>query len=155
MLSRPSEGESRRRPWLAVPAIVTVVLFPTDPARAASCTVPGTHTTLAAAIQDPNCTMIQLAAITYSGDQTIARSLMLSGQAAGGTRIRGTVSVLADALLDLRELGIVSVGPDEALLVTDGASVTVSGVTVDCCQDPLFSDGFESGNVSAWAATSP
>lgn len=144
-----------RAPWLAGLAIATSMLVPSDAARAVTCTVPGTHGTLAAAIQDTNCTTIQLAARVYSGDQTINRSLMLWGPTTGGTEIRGNVSVLANAVVDLRDLKISSLGPDQTLLVTNGASVTSSGVTVDCCEGLLFSDGFESGTVEAWSSSAP
>ena len=59
-----------------------------DSLQAAACTVPGTHTSLAAAVADPICNPITLGAGDFAGSVTVNRSVTISGTGIT-TRLRG------------------------------------------------------------------
>jgi hypothetical protein len=128
---------------------------------AQTCTVPGTHATIQEAADDPACVTISLAAQTYPESIVLRRSLTLAGPGTGGAVVQGMVlvaGVTTEATLnDLRvENGCV---PDAvrasggARLVGENLQVERSeGLPCPLTADTIFSDGFESGNTSAWSS---
>ena len=129
------------------------------PVAAGVCTVPGTHALVQLAIDDPACGQIQLADQTYDESITIDRSLTLAGPAGGDAILSGRVGALGAgvlaAVLDLA----VETSCSPALLARSGARIDGSGLTVlrsaafPCSPGlPIFADGFESGDSSAWDA---
>lgn len=133
---------------------------------AAVCNVPsGSHPTIQAAVDDASCTEVMIAAGSFAESVAIERSLVVLGNSSTTTTIEGrflvTGSTTEVAISDLR---IDTAAPSAAgcfslaLDVSDGAEVTGNNIVVvnadgDAC--PLFSDGFESGDTSAWSSTAP
>lgn len=124
------------------------------PCQAATCQVPSAgYATIQAAVDDPSCTEIVLAAQSYAESPVIARALTLSGAGSGATFIAGQVEVTAGAV-ELRELEIRTPPgiAGEGLLAHSGAAVSGFDLVVVLGTDvPLFADGFESGDLSAWS----
>jgi hypothetical protein len=124
------------------------------PARGALCSVPGSHSTIQAAVLDLACDPIELGDLSLHEVVTIPRSLTLRGANGGSSvligRIQATGGSTQIALEDL-EVDARSLGYDTALAATDGARVSAFGVLARNGL-VLFADGFESGDVSNWSA---
>jgi len=144
-----------RTTFVIVLAVAVLALPP--PARAAQCTVPsGVHPTIQAAVDDPGCTEIELAAGLFEESPVIDRALTLTGASSTTTTIGGRVEVAA-ATVALADLGIAAAGGfTEALWAHSGAEVSAIDVAVLAGGAPaFFEDGFESGDTSAWASANP
>ena len=82
-----------------------------QPARAINCTVPGSHASIQAAINDNGCDTIILAAQTYTENLTINRTLTIQGAGKTSSIINGnggrgvTVTGGTVTLKDLRVTG--------------------------------------------------
>jgi nitrous oxidase accessory protein NosD len=129
------------------------------PIAAAVCSVPSAaHGTIQAAVDDSGCTEIQLQAGTYAEAVVIPRSLTLRGDAGGGTLIEGQVLATAGQL-EISDLDINGLGStySEALGSSGGAEVSALNVVVrnGMAESPLFADGFESADTSAWSTATP
>src|SRR5262249_6613757 len=61
-------------------------------AAAANCKAPGTHPTIQAAVNDTNCSDIQLLGTTYNENVTIARSVTIHGMGVSNTTISRAAS---------------------------------------------------------------
>ena len=136
-------------------------------ARAATCNVPsGSYPTIAAALGDPACDPIQIAAGAYPTKLFIARDVTLDGAGSASTTIAGWVEVsgaATDAVINA--LRIDAAGASSALCdasdldVRGGASASGSDLVVarpapaGACT--LFADGFESGGSTRWSAAVP
>lgn len=127
---------------------------------AASCSVPSVqHPTLAAALADPQCSPIVLAAGVFAETVEIGRSVTVQGASSASTVIQGQVRVVAGTVA-LNGLSIDTSGPDlrgrfTQALLADGAA-RVSGLDLRTVHRPLlFGDGFESGSTSAWSTAVP
>jgi len=135
-------------------AAALALLAPGTSARAATCTVPsGAHPTIQAAVDDPVCTEIEVAAGLYEESPVIDRHLSLAGASSATTTIGGQVEV-DGAAVDLADLTIVGGGGgfSEALWAHSGAEVSAADVLVVAGGAPaFFADGFESGDTSGWA----
>ncbi len=68
--------------WCAAAALAAIAALAAPPAHAQTCTVPGSHTTIQEAIDDPACATVALATQTYPESIVIRRSLTLAGVAA-------------------------------------------------------------------------
>ena len=147
----------------ALPAFLALLLpAPASPALAGVCTVPGSHATIQEAIDDPLCTQIDLAVQTYPESINIPRSLTLAGPGGGGAIVEGLVRVVgAGTLVNLVDLAVQNGCPQNAMLVLGSAQVIATNLTVEhsaalpCPPSIIFTDGFESGNTSAWSQTVP
>ena len=130
-------------------------------AGAAICNVPTAYSTVQAAVNDLFCTEVVLAAQAFSESVTVARSLILRGAGSAATTIVGSVRVEgAGTAVDLRELAIdaTAMGAIDALAIDLEAAVAARDVVTrngDGSVAPLFADGFESGDTSAWSAAAP
>lgn len=137
------------------------------PADADTCTVPGTHATIQAAVADPTCTMIDLAAGTFQEMVTIGRDLALQGAPSFATTIEGQLVIsgagtdvqLTDLVVDTSLPGLAGCFA-EAVEVQGGAVVdalrlearnAIQGI----CTLPIFSSGFETGDASGWSSIVP
>lgn len=120
------------------------------PVFAGVCSVPGTHSTIQAAIDDVGCSDIQLTNQSYFELLQIDRSLTLSGVQDGSAQVIGQVSLIGGTTVaSLNDFRIESGCPGGALHVSGGAQVSVSDMEVawasgtPCLADVVFSGGFE------------
>jgi nitrous oxidase accessory protein NosD len=74
-----------------------LLLFAACSADAAICTVPASHASIQSAIDDSNCSEIQMSPGQYDGSLNIARSLALIGSGSNSAVVRGVVSVSGNA----------------------------------------------------------
>lgn len=138
---------------------------------AALCNVPSGHASLAAAVADPACTDVVLAAGTlFEGSIVVDRNLSLQGQSSTASIVEGRIRAIGSSTeLVLQKLTIDATASsvqgcfEEALSVEEGARVTTSdivalataagvGPSAFCM---VFTDGFESGTTSAWSGETP
>ena len=146
-------------------AILGVIMMMTAvPALAQTCTVPGTHTSIQEAIEDPSCATISLSAQTYPESIVIRRSLTLAGPGSGGAVVQGLVLMTGlGTQATLQDLRVENGCLPDALRTSGGAQLTGNNLQVERSEglpcpltaDAIFADGFESGNTSAWSNTSP
>ena len=153
---------SSSRAVIAVAAIVLVAM--TSPAFAQTCTVPGSHATIQEAIDDPACATVNLAAQTYPESIVIRRSLTLAGPGAGGAVVQGLVLMTGSGTqVTLNDLKVENGCAPDALRASGGAKLTGDNLQVErstalpcpATADTIFTDGFESGNTTAWSSTTP
>jgi hypothetical protein len=131
-------------------------------AEAAVCAVPsGPHPTIQAAVDDAACTEVVLAAQSFAESVAVSRSLLLRGDSSATTVIEGQMTVTGNTtVVTLQDLAVYGGGCYLAALdVVGGARVTSHQDVVvfntaggEC---PIFIDGFESGDTSAWSRTVP
>lgn len=121
-------------------------------AGAGECTVPGTHATIQAALNEGGCNPVTLADASFAESLIIRRGLILQGAEGGATTIEGQVTIAGSAAqVDLRSLAVRSGCPDFTLAVQPGARVFSYTVTLGWSSalpcppvsDILFSDSFE------------
>ena len=144
---------------------VAVVLAGTcPPAFAQTCTVPGTHATIQAAVDDPGCATVALAAQTYGESIVIRRSLTFVGPGSGGAGVQGLVLIAgATTEVALQDLRVENGCRPDALRTSGGARLIGLNLQVErddalpcpTTADAIFTDGFETGNTSAWSGTAP
>ena len=119
------------------------------------CAVPSaSHPTVQAAISDLGCSEIVLAAQTFVESPVIGRSLTLRGSGSDQSFIQGRLEVSAGTV-SLEGLHLAAAGG--ALSVHSGAEV--SGFDLVALEGDLvallFADGFETGDLSRWSASTP
>ena len=114
------------------------------------CTVPGSHASIQAAVDDPACADIELANQNYFELLEIDRSLSLSGPMGGSATVVGQVEVTGSTTLAmLSDFRVEGGCPDGVLLVTGDSQATASGLRVfydagsGCAMDLFYRDGFE------------
>jgi hypothetical protein len=129
------------------------------PLAAAICNVPAGQATVGAAIANPSCSEIVLAAQSFNESPSIARSLTLRGAGVDLSVIEGKLSVSgAGVLVELRDLTVdaAALPPGDGLAVAPGAEVALRHVEVfTASSNGIYTDGFESGTTSAWSSTVP
>ena len=154
------EGSMRARLTHAAP-IALAALF-AAPLPAQTCTVPGTHPSVQAAVDDGACTLVQLAGQTYAESPFVTRTVALEGDPGGGSVVEGALRAAGTGVVLTAGSLAVANGCLRGGLTADrgarihgaGVSATVSA-TLPCPPSPIFSDGFESGDTSAWSVTVP
>jgi hypothetical protein len=114
------------------------------------CTVPGTHVSIQAAVDDPACADIELANQNYFELLEIDRSLSLSGAMGGSATVVGQIEVTGSTTLAmLSDFHVEGGCPEGVLRVTGGSQATASWLQVvydagsDCVVNLIFRDGFE------------
>lgn len=130
---------------------VLLVLGASQIAMAGDCTIPGSHPTIQAAIDDHLCTEITLAAqTTYTEHLHINRSLQLGGPPEGGATVQGQINLTGPMTVALlTNFRIESGCSSGTLRVSDGAQMNGSGLHMlfsqlfPCIADLFISDGFE------------
>jgi nitrous oxidase accessory protein NosD len=129
-----------------------LLLFVTGSSQAAICNVPASYTSVQAAVNDNNCSEIQMSPGQYEGSVNISRSLSLSGSGSNRTVIRGVVSVSGNATqVTLTSFRISGGCLGSWLISSGGARVSASVVTSEYVAptscgggELIFEDGFES-----------
>ena len=141
---------------------VLLVLALASSAHSQTCTVPGSHTSVQEAVDDPACATITLSAQIYPESVNIPRSLTLAGPGAGGAVIGGLLRVAgAGTQVTLQDLRVENGCAPSALRTASGAEVTGVNLEVErsaalpCPLSVVFEDGFESGDTSTWSSTVP
>jgi len=145
---------------------ICFVLIAVVPATsyAVDCSVPsGAYPTVQEAIDDTNCTTVNLADQTYDESLLVDRSLSIVGPPAladinGHVHVQGVGTVV-----QMDNLMIENGCTPEAYLVNSSGHVDssrleiawVSGAPCPPVFTPLFSDGFETGNTSLWSGVAP
>ncbi len=123
-------------------------------AAAAVCNVPGTYSTIAAAVADPTCSEIVLAAQTYPESFAVGRSLTLTGAGSAATTVRGTMTISGNGVVvALASFLLDASGNGAGLDVSAEAEVSCLDVSTRMAAGAggaIFADGFESGDFSAW-----
>jgi hypothetical protein len=138
--------------------MLLVALAGPSPAGAQSCSVPsGSYPTIQAAIDDPSCHQVLLAAQTFSESVSISRDVTVDGDSSSTTVIEGQVTV-SDGTVVLQDMRIDTSTPElaglfsEGLLVEGGARVNGLDLAV-VSGSLLFGDGFETGDTTRWSAS--
>jgi hypothetical protein len=133
-----------------------------SPLRAQACTVPGTHPAIQAAVDDPTCATIALSAQTHSESVNISRTRTLAGPSGGGAVVQGLLrAVGAGTHVRLHHLRAENGCLLGAVRAEGGAEIIGNNLEVEhsaglpCPPSLVFSDGFESGDTSAWSNTVP
>jgi hypothetical protein len=160
-LASAEPATPRRCATLALLIASTIAALPV-PARAASCTVPGTHSRIAEAVADATCTQIQLAAQTYPESPTIRRSLGLAGPSGGGAVLQGRLAAVGTGVVvQVATLTVENGCQGEAMRSSGGARVDADRVTVvltpslPCLPELPFADTFESATTTWWSLSRP
>ena len=144
---------------LLITSLILILATLATPLQAQICTVPGTHTTIQEAIDDPACITITLLAQTYAESIRIPRSLTLAGPASGGAIIQGLVLMVGSGTeVGLQNLRVENGCIPNALRTTSGATMNGTDLEVErsaalpcpATADSIFADGFETGDTSAW-----
>ena len=115
---------SKLKTTLLIAVVVLLGLFISTQAMATGpCTVPGSHTTIQAAVANTACDPINVTAGTYNENIVINRALTLMGAGSASTFING-----------------VNTGPNVAVVnITAAGNVTLSGFTIT--NAPTTNDG--------------
>jgi hypothetical protein len=147
----------------ALSALAALTLLSPAAAHGQTCAVPGTHASVQAAVSDPACATVELAAQTFSESPTVDRSLALAGAPGGGSVVAGRLAASgAGVVLALSDLAV-SGGCDGAGLdAAGGASIVSRGVSIvratnlPCAGSWTgFSNGFEGGTTDGWTEAVP
>lgn len=111
---------------LAVVSTLTTFSENKTIAAPATCNVPGTHSTIQAAVDDPACSNIDVGPGTFPEQVTVTRSnVTITGSGAASTSIR-------PAAVSATTTSLFSGSPIAAIFLVDGASgVTIEDLTVD------------------------
>ena len=118
-------------------AVLWSLALRAGPARGAACTVPGTHTSLAAAVADPTCNPITLGAGDFAGSVTVHRSVTISGTGTT-TRLRGlpereVLTLTNNATVQLQGLDLLvhaDTLASKAITKAGGSSVSMVNVRI-------------------------
>jgi len=151
-------------PTVAVTVIALILTTLCPPLAAQTCTVPGSHATIQQAADDPTCAEVVLAAQAYPESIILRRSLTLAGPGTGGAVVQGLV-VISGATTEatLNDLRVENGCVPDALRASGGARLAGNNLQVErsgalpcpATADTIFTDGFESGNTTAWSGTTP
>ena len=105
--------------------LAVVLAIGSDTTWAAPCTVPGSHPTIQAAVNDVSCDPITVAPGSYPENVVIPRSLTLNGAQAGNSY----VTRVSGGPLESTVSGVTPVG-SSATITISAADVTVDGFTL-------------------------
>lgn len=146
----PQHGIWRSRAVAA--GVAVVVLSVPQLSLAVLCSPPSTsHPTLQQAVDDPACTIIELAAQAYPEQIEIRRSLTLTGTGPLSSTVDGPILIRGPSTqVDMTSIGIRNGCPHPGLRVKSGAlispvNVRVSTAAIGCppLPDLIFTDRFE------------
>lgn len=157
-------GVKRSSSRAAAAVVAIVITAMVSPAFAQTCTVPGSHATIQDAADDPSCATVNLAAQTYPESIVIRRSLTLAGPGSGGAVVHGLVLMTGSGTqVTLNDLNVENGCVPDALRTSGKAKLTgnnldvVRSASLPCplTADAIFTDGFETGNATAWSTATP
>lgn len=146
----PKHGIRRSRAVAA--GFAVLFLFLPQLSLAILCSPPSaSHPTLQQAVDDPVCTIIELAAQAYPEQIQISRSLTLTGTGPLSSTVDGPILIQGPSIqVAMASIGIRNGCPQPGLRVQSGALVSpvdvrVSTDAIECppLPDPIFSDRFE------------
>jgi hypothetical protein len=133
-------------------AFVVVFLFLPQLSLAILCSPPSaSHPTLQQAVDDPVCTIIELAAQAYPEQIAISRNLTLTGTGPLTSTVDGPILIQGPSIeVAMASIGIRNGCPQPGLRVRSGAlvspvNVRVSTAAIECPPPPdlIFTDRFE------------
>lgn len=141
----------RRCHRVHLPLLALIAALASHDALAVTCTVPGSHGSIQAAVDDASCDPIQVAAGGHLESPLITRSLSLVGAGIGATTIWGRVLADGSAILVFVDQLMVSSGcPGPALSAVNGAQLRSGDVRAEKSAAAgcnvvgrIFADGFE------------
>lgn len=132
-----------------------LLMLPAQHAAAQICNVPAQRSSIHAAVLDPDCAVVNVAAGNFVESVAVTRSLWINGAATQTTIVQGRVLVRGSGVvLDLTNLSVDARGAPagcyDAIEVASGSGLrpsavaTLSGpaITPAC---PLFTDSFDYG----------
>jgi len=160
MNSRDKTGQRPTRHRHGLAALLGFILVTgAAPAEAATCNVPtATYPTIQSAVNVINCSEIVLSAGSFFEFVTIGRNLELQGAGSQSTTIFGKVIVSGFAnnvrLEGLKIFALAGTFPLGGLVAWDGTVVIPDDLLIGII-NPLFADGFESGDRSKWSSEVP
>lgn len=137
--------------------IVATWVVPAVLQAGTTCTVPGSHATVQAALADVGCDEVQLAAQSYNESIRIERSVTLAG--VGGSILAGRLTAAGSGVVAVVSgLAVQNSCLGGSLRSMAGARLQASAVAVSygsgfgCPPEPaeIFADGFETGDTSRW-----
>ena len=135
---------------LSILTLAIAGLVPTPATAAATCQVPSaSYPTIQSAVNDANCTELELGGQTFNEDVSIDRSLTITGAGSGSTIIDGTGSIPAVDLTanTARQLSIAG------LTITGGGGSSCAGLNVSgTTHSVTLTDVLISGNVADFQA---
>lgn len=152
-----------RRHLLVAAFVVWVSAGVAAPTGATVCDVPSqTYSTIQSAVDDPQCTEIDVAAGRYREVVAISRSLSISGAGSENT----TIDVPAgqpllglsgvSTFVEIHGITLGCLGPCPGLTVTDGARLEGTDTGFFTPQrDVVFAAGFEVGTTDEWSQATP
>ena len=161
--------KQRRLAIVAGACGILLALLLVHAAAGAVCPVPSVgHPTIGAAVRDPVCTTVQLAAGTFAESVEVARDLVIAGAGSAASVVAGRLLVsgatsdvtLAGLRVDTTGTGVAGCWPRalEAVGGAEGAAGPDVEVRHTATGGPpcrLFVDGFESAGTLAWSAAVP
>lgn len=133
-------------------AFAVAVLSAPQHSLALVCSPPSaSHPTLQQAVDDPVCTIIELAAQTYPEQIEISRSLTLNGTGPLSSTVDGPILIQGSSVqVDMASMGIRNGCPQPGLHVETGAlvrpvNIRVSTAAIECPPLPnlIFANRFE------------
>jgi hypothetical protein len=133
-------------------AFTAAVLLVPQLSLAILCSQPSaSHPTLQQAVDDPACTVIELAAQSYPEQLQISRSLTLTGTGPLSSTVDGPILIQGPSIeVAMASIGIRNGCPQPGLRVRSGAlvspiNVRVSTEAIECppLPDMIFADQFE------------
>jgi hypothetical protein len=139
--------------------LVAVLLLGATPGICGTCNVPSaSYPSIQSAVDVISCTEIVLTSGDFFGGVTIGRTLEIRGVSSDTTKILGKVSVQGSGTTATLTGLTIAVGseslPSDGLVVVNDAEVIPDDLVISTT-DHIFSDGFESGDTTAWSITKP
>ena len=144
---------------LVVTFLGAILLLGASPGLCATCNVPSaSYPSIQSAVDVISCTEIVLTSGDFFGGVTIGRTLEIRGASSDTTTIVGKVTVQGSGTKATLTGLTIAVGsdslPSDGLVVVDDAEVIPDDLVITTT-DHIFSDGFESGDTTAWSTTKP
>jgi len=159
MASRDGKRRGRKSDrCLVVTFLGAILLLGATPGICEICNVPSaSYPSIQSAVDVTSCTEIVLTSGNFFGGVTIGRTLEIRGASSGTTTVVGKVTVQGSGTTATLTGFMIGVGPNppnDGLVVVGGAEVTPDDLVIRTT-DHIFSNGFESGDTTAWSATKP
>ena len=149
---------------VALLSAVFLGLLAAAPTGGATCQVPAVYPTIAAALADPSCNPIQVAAGTFPGNLAITRDVTVNGAGSASTTIAGWVAVsgaATDAVLNALRVDATATSSSLCHAAgvdvrggaqSSGLDLVVVGKPTPTAGCGFFADGFESGDTARWSS---